>query len=152
MESEFAYIQYIKPIGITDETINGEIVQRNYEANEGQIDLTSKFALETEKKYFPDRIKGEVIKKENLLNMVKYCYDILKKDIENLPEMDTDIRVRIEAFESVYGNGEVMAFNGFKRDHQKEEKMIDEIANKFIILQNTVREKQRLYGKKTQHR
>lgn len=54
--------------------------------------------------------------------MVKYCYDILKKDIENLPEMDTDIRVRIEAFESVYGNGEVMAFNGFKRDHQKEEK------------------------------
>lgn len=49
MESEFACIQYIKPIGITDETINGEIVQRNYEANEGQIDLTSKFALEIEK-------------------------------------------------------------------------------------------------------
>lgn len=30
--------------------------------------------------------------------------------------------------------------------------MIDEIANKFIILQNTVREKHRLYGKKPQHR
>ena len=145
MKSNYAYVQYIKPIGKEEDTIDGRIVIRNYESEEGQIDLVSKNQFEMEKRNFPDRIKGDLITKDNLLNMVKYCFDSLKTDIANLPETTKDIRIRLEAFAGVFNDGkEVKKYtNDFKRDHNAETKIIEEIAEKYMNLQKTVRAQQR---------
>ena len=37
---------------------------------------------------FPDRIKGEIIKEDNLLNVLNALYDNLGKDIENISQVD----------------------------------------------------------------
>ena len=137
MNSKYAYVHFIKGISETDVTKNGELVQFNYPIYAGETNLMSVAEYERFEKDFPDCIKGGVIKQDNLMNVINLRYSQLKEEIVALPELDDYARSRFEYLKNEFERDGVL-----KPDHNTESS-IDDLANKFFILQEQVRKNQR---------
>ena len=142
-DSRYAYAHFSKGIDEV-ETINGELVQLNYPIFEGETNLMSAEQFRVLQQNFSDRISGEIIKQENLINMINLLYEQLKKDIETLPEIDDYTKSRFEYLKRFEVN------NALKPDNATESS-INDLANKFFILQEQVRKVQREISNKNKH-
>ena len=137
MESKYAYLTFLKDIEQTDTNAKGELVQFNMSYPEGQVDVMRVDEFEMFKREFPDRVSGNVMTVDKLVNTINYLYyDVLKKQIDELPEMDGDTRSRIE-------NLEQMEFNGKLQPDSDSLDSIYDLVNKYISLQECVRKEQR---------
>lgn len=142
MDSKYAYAHFIEGISETDENKNGELVQFNYPIYAGETNLMSVAEYQRFEKDFPDRIKGGIIKKDNLMNMINLLYSQLKEEIASLPELDSYAESRFENVQQFERDGVL------KPDHEKETS-IDDLVNKYFILQEQVRKAQRANVNKT---
>lgn len=87
---------------------------------------------------FPDRIKGEIIKEDNLLNVLNALYDNLGKDMENISQLDEVTRTKFEQL------GNTLDFvNAMKSNQQSYKSQVEDLANKLYLVQNRVRAAQR---------
>lgn len=87
---------------------------------------------------FPDRIKGEIIKEDNLLNVLNALYDNLGKDMENISQLDEVTRTKFEQL------GDILDFvNAMKSNQQSYKSEVEDLANKLYLVQNRVRAAQR---------
>ena len=136
MDSNYAYVHFLKPIGETDISVNGELLQFNQQFLEGETNLVSVAEYQTFQKHFPDRIKGNIIKKDNLLNMINYLYAMLKPEIEQLSEISDYTSSRIKEMATFEKNGILCP------DHYTDSS-IEDLANKFFILQYNIRKEQK---------
>ncbi len=136
MDSKYAYVHYLAGIDSVDQNVRGELVQSNYATPAGQTDLVSVAVLQRLLQDFPDRIKGAVIKQDNLMNMLNLLYSQLKDEINSLPEVDDYTMSRlanVQQFES----------GGVLRPDHDTEASINDLANKVFNLQEQVRKAQR---------
>lgn len=137
MESKYAYLTFLKDIEQTDTNAQGEVVQFNMPYHEGQVDVMRVDEFQMFKREFPDRVSGNVMTVDKLVNTINYLYyDVLKKQIDELPEMDGYTRSRIE-------NLEQMEFNGKLQPDNDSLDSIYDLVNKYISLQDCVRKEQR---------
>lgn len=143
MNSNFAYMHYVADIAETDQTKDGKMVQLNYPHLEGTTDLVDVNVYKRLKEYFPDRIEGGVIAQENLMNVVNYLYDQLKREIEILPEISDKTQERLSILKSNFEKDGIL-----KPDHNTESS-INDLANKYFYLQELVRLDQTTALKKT---
>lgn len=87
---------------------------------------------------FPDRIKGEIIKEDNLLNVLNALYDNLDKDMENISQLDEVTRTKFEQL------GNTLDFvNAMESNQQSYKSEVEDLANKLYLVQNRVRAAQR---------
>ncbi len=88
-DSRYAYAHFNKGIDEV-ETINGELVQLNYPIFEGETNLMSAEQFRVLQQNFSDRISGEIIKQENLINMigVKNVIKNIKKNVRSKKVMN----------------------------------------------------------------
>ena len=87
---------------------------------------------------FPDRIKVEIIKEDNLINVLKALYDNLGKDIENISQVDEATRTKFEQL------GNTLDFvNAMESNQQSYKSEVEDLANKLYLVQNRVRAAQR---------
>lgn len=87
---------------------------------------------------FPDRIKGGIIKEDNLLNVLNALYDNLGKDMENISQLDEVTRTKFEQL------GDILDFvNAMKSNQQSYKSQVEDLANKLYLVQNRVRAAQR---------
>ena len=136
MNSKYAYVQYTKTIQSGDVTAQGKIVELTCPSFAGQLDLVSASDYERLQKDFPDCIKGGVIKQDNLINMVNYCYERLKKEAVQLREADSDVNRRLSYLESQF------EVNGILTPDSNSESDFNDLANKYFLLQHDVRQAQ----------
>ena len=145
MDSKYAYVQYLKPIHSGDVTAGGKLVELNRPSLAGQLDLVSASEFARLQRDFPDCIKGEVIKQDNLINMVNYCYDKLKKEAEPLRGSDDEVERRLSYLESQF------EVNGVLTPDSASESDFNDLANKYFLLQNGVRDAQAREHKAGKH-
>ena len=143
MDSKYAYVVYLKGIQSGDVTADGKIVQLNQPAFKGQVDLVSVDEFKRLKRDFPDCIKGDVIKKDNLIHMVNYCYASLKEDAASLVDDSDDVRRRLNYFQDEFERDGVLV-----PDHMTESS-INDLANKYFLFQDSVRNAQVAKAKKS---
>lgn len=143
MDSKYAYIHFIEGIGSTDQTKDGKLVQLNYPIQEGETNLVSIQEYKMFEKDFPDRIKGDIIKQDNLMNVLNLIWAQLKKEIESLSEIDDYTKSK---FNNIKNGFEIDGL--LKPDHQTDSS-INDLANKIFILQEQVRAIQRKNMSKT---
>lgn len=87
---------------------------------------------------FPDRIKGKIIKEDNLLNVLNALYDNLGKDMENISQLDEVTRTKFEQL------GNTLDFvNSMESNQQSYKSEVEDLANKLYLVQNRVRAAQR---------
>ena len=79
---------------------------------------------------FPDRIKGEIIKEDNLLNVLNDLYDNLGKDMENISQLDEVTRTKFEQL------GNTLDFvNAMESNQQSYKSEVEDLANKLYLVQ-----------------
>lgn len=79
---------------------------------------------------FPDRIKGEIIKEDNLLNVLNALYDNLGKDMENISQLDEVTRTKFEQL------GNTLDFvNAMESNQQSYKSEVEDLANKLYLVQ-----------------
>lgn len=138
MNSDYAYVHFTQPIKESDQTINGELVQLNSPILEGETNLMGVSEYNRFQNDFPDRIKGEIIKEDNLLNVLNALYDNLGKDIENISQVDEATRTKFEQL------GNTLDFvNAMESNQQSYKSEVEDLANKLYLVQNRVRAAQR---------
>ncbi len=138
MNSDYAYVHFTQPIKESDQTINGELVQLNSPILEGETNLMGVSEYNRFQNDFPDRIKGEIIKEDNLLNVLNALYDNLGKDIENISQLDEVTRTKFEQL------GNTLDFvNAMESNQQSYKSEVEDLANKLYLVQNRVRAAQR---------
>ncbi|CDC61364.1 unknown [Clostridium sp. CAG:417] len=138
MNSDYAYVHFTQPIKESDQTINGELVQLNSPILEGETNLMGISEYNRFQNDFPDRIKGEIIKEDNLLNVLNALYDNLGKDIENISQVDEATRTKFEQL------GNTLDFvNAMESNQQSYKSEVEDLANKLYLVQNRVRAAQR---------
>lgn len=138
MNSDYAYVHFTQPIKESDQTINGELVQLNSPILEGETNLMGVSEYNRFQNDFPDRIKGEIIKEDNLLNVLNALYDNLGKDIENISQVDEVTRTKFEQL------GNTLDFvNAMESNQQSYKSEVEDLANKLYLVQNRVRAAQR---------
>lgn len=138
MNSDYAYVHFTQPIKESDQTINGELVQLNSTILEGETNLMGVSEYNRFQNDFPDRIKGEIIKEDNLLNVLNALYDNLGKDIENISQVDEATRTKFEQL------GNTLDFvNAMESNQQSYKSEVEDLANKLYLVQNRVRAAQR---------
>ena len=142
MDSKYAYAHFLEGISETDETKNGELAQFNYPIYAGETNLMSVIEYQRFEKDFPDRIKGGVIKQDNLMNMINLLYSRLKEELASLPELDDYTRSKFANIQEFERDGIL------KPDHETEDS-INDLANKYFVLQEQVRKVQRASVNKT---
>lgn len=142
MNSKLAYVHFTQDIGMSDVNVAGEIIQLNNPIYAGQTDLMSVADFMMFKKDFPDRVEGEIIKEDNLLNVVNTLYAKLKEEIAELPELSEYTQTRYDYLKSQFEVNGVL-----KPDHNTVES-INDLANKYYILQEQVRIDQVNYRRK----
>lgn len=133
--SDYAWAHFFEGIAETDETSNGIIVQLNYHIRAGETNLMSVATYRRLVDDFPDRLEGGTIKQENLVNMVNLLYDRLKEEISVLP-LDGYTASRLE-------NVRQFEVNGVLRPDHETVSSVEDLANKFFILQEQIRRLQR---------
>ncbi len=138
MNSDYAYVHFTQPIKESDQTINGELVQLNSTILEGETNLMGVSEYNRFQNDFPDRIKGEIIKEDNLLNVLNALYDNLGKDMENISQLDEVTRTKFEQL------GNTLDFvNAMESNQQSYKSEVEDLANKLYLVQNRVRAAQR---------
>lgn len=138
MNSDYAYVHFTQPIKESDQTINGELVQLNSPILEGETNLMGISEYNRFQNDFPDRIKGEIIKEDNLLNVLNALYDNLGKDMENISQLDEVTRTKFEQL------GNTLDFvNAMESNQQSYKSEVEDLANKLYLVQNRVRAAQR---------
>ena len=138
MNSDYAYVHFTQPIKKSDQTINGELVQLNSPILEGETNLMGVSEYNRFQNDFPDRIKGEIIKEDNLLNVLNALYDNLGKDMENISQVDEATRTKFEQL------GNTLDFvNAMESNQQSYKSEVEDLANKLYLVQNRVRAAQR---------
>ena len=138
MNSDYAYVHFTQPIKESDQTINGELVQLNSPILEGETNLMGVSEYNRFQNDFPDRIKGEIIKEDNLLNVLNALYDNLGKDMENISQLDEVTRTKFEQL------GNTLDFvNAMESNQQSYKSEVEDLANKLYLVQNRVRAAQR---------
>ena len=138
MNSDYAYVHFTQPIKESDQTINGELVQLNSPILEGDTNLMGVSEYNRFQNDFPDRIKGEIIKEDNLLNVLNALYDNLGKDMENISQLDEVTRTKFEQL------GNTLDFvNAMESNQQSYKSEVEDLANKLYLVQNRVRAAQR---------
>jgi hypothetical protein len=138
MNSDYAYVHFTQPIKESDQTINGDLVQLNSPILEGETNLMGVSEYNRFQNDFPDRIKGEIIKEDNLLNVLNALYDNLGKDIENISQVDEATRTKFEQL------GNTLDFvNAMESNQQSYQSEVEDLANKLYLVQNRVRAAQR---------
>lgn len=142
MDSKFAYVQYTKSIHSGDVTAEGHLVELVRPSLAGQLDLVSVGEYKRLQRDFPDCIKGGIIKQDNLINMVNYCYEKLKKEATELRGSDSNVDRRLSYLESEF------EVDGILRADSNSESAFNDLANKYFLLQNDVRQAQAM-GNKT---
>lgn len=145
MDSKYAYVQYLKPIHSGDVTAEGKMVELNRPSLAGQLDLVSASEFARLQRDFPDCVKGAVIKQDNLINMVNYCYDKLKKEAEPLRSSDDEVERRLSYLENEF------EVNGVLTPDSASESAFNDLANKYFLLQNGVRDAQAREHKAGKH-
>ncbi len=133
-DSRYAYVQFIDGINEVDRTVNGELVQFNYPIYEGETNLVGVEEYNFLQENFPERIKGSVVKQDNLMNVVNLLYDRLKDDISSLPEVDDELKYKLDILKSFEQDG-VLKPLGVDD--------VDDLANKYFLVQYDVRKAQR---------
>ncbi len=138
MNSDYAYVHFTQPIKESDQTINGELVQLNSTILEGETNLMGVSEYNRFQNDFPDRIKGKIIKEDNLLNVLNALYDNLGKDMENISQLDEVTRTKFEQL------GNTLDFvNAMESNQQSYKSEVEDLANKLYLVQNRVRAAQR---------
>ncbi|GEM_PF-1295771 len=138
MNSDYAYVHFTQPIKESDQTINGELVQLNSPILEGETNLMGVSEYNRFQNDFPDRIKGEIIKEDNLLNVLNALYDNLGRDMENISQLDEVTRTKFEQL------GNTLDFvNAMESNQQSYKSEVEDLANKLYLVQNRVRAAQR---------
>ena len=138
MNSDYAYVHFTQPIKESDQTINGELVQLNSPILEGETNLMGVSEYNRFQNDFPDRIKGEIIKEDNLWNVLNALYDNLGKDMENISQLDEVTRTKFEQL------GNTLDFvNAMESNQQSYKSEVEDLANKLYLVQNRVRAAQR---------
>lgn len=138
MNSDYAYVHFTQPIKESDQTINGELVQLNSPILEGETNLMGVSEYNRFQNDFPDRIKGEIIKEDNLLNVLNALYDNLGKDMENISQLDEVTKTKFEQL------GNTLDFvNAMESNQQSYKSEVEDLANKLYLVQNRVRAAQR---------
>lgn len=138
MNSDYAYVHFTQPIKESDQTINGDLVQLNSPILEGETNLMGVSEYNRFQNDFPDRIKGEIIKEDNLLNVLNALYDNLGKDMENISQLDEVTRTKFEQL------GNTLDFvNAMESNQQSYKSEVEDLANKLYLVQNRVRAAQR---------
>lgn len=138
MNSDYAYVHFTQPIKESDQTINGDLVQLNSPILEGETNLMGVSEYNRFQNDFPDRIKGEIIKEDNLLNVLNALYDNLGKDMENISQLDEATRTKFEQL------GNTLDFvNAMESNQQSYKSEVEDLANKLYLVQNRVRAAQR---------
>lgn len=138
MNSDYAYVHFTQPIKESDQTINWELVQLNSPILEGETNLMGVSEYNRFQNDFPDRIKGEIIKEDNLLNVLNALYDNLGKDMENISQLDEVTRTKFEQL------GNTLDFvNAMESNQQSYKSEVEDLANKLYLVQNRVRAAQR---------
>lgn len=133
--SNYAWVHFFEGIAETDKTSNGIIVQLNYPIRAGETNLMSVATYRRLVNDFPDRLEGGTIKQENLVNMVNLLYDRLKEEILVL-SLDGYAASRLE-------NLRRFEVNGVLRPDHETVSSVEDLANKFFILQERIRRLQR---------
>ena len=130
MNSDYAYVHFTQPIKESDQTINGELVQLNSPILEGETNLMGVSEYNRFQNDFPDRIKGEIIKEDNLLNVLNALYDNLGKDMENISQLDEVTRTKFEQL------GNTLDFvNAMESNQQSYKSEVEDLANKLYLVQ-----------------
>ena len=138
MNSDYTYVHFTQPIKESDQTINGELVQLNSPILEGETNLMGISEYNRFQNDFPDRIKGKIIKEDNLLNVLNALYDNLGKDMENISQLDEVTRTKFEQL------GNTLDFvNAMESNQQSYKSEVEDLANKLYLVQNRVRAAQR---------
>ena len=138
MNSDYAYVHFTQPIKESDQTINGDLVQLNSPILEGETNLMGVSEYNRFQNDFPDRIKGEILKEDNLLNVLNALYDNLGKDMENISQLDEATRTKFEQL------GNTLDFvNAMESNQQSYKSEVEDLANKLYLVQNRVRAAQR---------
>ena len=138
MNSDYTYVHFTQPIKESDQTINGELVQLNSPILEGETNLMGISEYNRFQNDFPDRIKGEIIKEDHLLNVLNALYDNLGKDMENISQLDEVTRTKFEQL------GNTLDFvNAMESNQQSYKSEVEDLANKLYLVQNRVRAAQR---------
>lgn len=138
MNSDYTYVHFTQPIKESDQTINGELVQLNSPILEGETNLMGVSEYNRFQNDFPDRIKGKIIKEDNLLNVLNALYDNLGKDMENISQLDEVTRTKFEQL------GNTLDFvNAMESNQQSYKSEVEDLANKLYLVQNRVRAAQR---------
>ena len=132
----YAYLRYTKDLNTDEVTRDGHIVNLNVPCKEGTTDLVSVDAYNKFMRDFPDAAVGKIINQEDLLNMVRFCFDALKNDIEKLPEVDQDVTRQLNYIQSEYMIG------GKLTPEHNDEKSIEDLAEKVFYLQQAIRDNQ----------
>ena len=132
MNSNYAYVCFIKGISETDETKDGKLVQLNYPFSIGDVSLMGVSSYQRLKEYFPDRIKGNIVQQENLMHVLNLFWNRLKREIATLPELDRYTASRLENVRQFEVRGVL------KPDHETVSS-VNDLANKLFILQEQVR-------------
>lgn len=130
MNSDYTYVHFTQPIKESDQTINGELVQLNSPILEGETNLMGISEYNRFQNDFPDRIKGEIIKEDNLLNVLNALYDNLGKDMENISQLDEVTRTKFEQL------GNTLDFvNAMESNQQSYKSEVEDLANKLYLVQ-----------------
>lgn len=130
MNSDYAYVHFTQPIKESDQTINGDLVQLNSPILEGETNLMGVSEYNRFQNDFPDRIKGEIIKEDNLLNVLNALYDNLGKDMENISQLDEVTRTKFEQL------GNTLDFvNAMESNQQSYKSEVEDLANKLYLVQ-----------------
>ncbi|MEE0015368.1 MAG: hypothetical protein UE699_06795 [Bacilli bacterium] len=113
------------------------MVQLNYPLLEGKVDLVTVSECEKSQRDFPDCIKGAVIEQDNLMNVVNLFFKKLKEDIQELPQIGEETNSRYESLRDEF------VFDDVLKSSSNTDRSVDDLANKFMMLQQCVRADQR---------
>lgn len=118
------------------------MVQLNYPLLEGKVDLVTVSEYERLQRDFPDRIKGAVIEQDNLMNVVNLFFEKLKEDIQELPQVGEETNFRYGYLRDEF------VFDNVLKPSRNTDRSVDDLVNKFMMLQQCVRDDQRRCSKK----
>lgn len=140
--SNYAYVHFLKGVDETDHTIDGRMVQLNYPLLESKVDLVTVSEYERLQRDFPDRIKGAVIEQDNLMNVANLFFEKLKEDIQELPQVGEETNFRYGYLRDQF------VFDNVLKPSRNTDRSVDDLVNKFMMLQQCVRDDQRRCSKK----
>lgn len=100
-------------------------------------------SLKLFKDIFLNRVKGKVVKQKDLMATLKFCWTQLSSDADSLSQMDSETQMRLDSFNNEFVVG------GKLSPVDTTVEATNDLASKFITLQERVREAQRSNANKS---